>query len=428
MSLSRRISSLASPEGELNPCRGGCRGEHFSLAEPSVQRHAFMSKEKRSMSRTKRTLFAGLAVALGVTGLASAYNPAAARISFGEDRVARVEAMAAELAEFTAAAQTCDLDTTREAFEDLESTWNAVEIDIQFPSPERYNFFEHVYLEDRVARGTGLEGDPVESCEKMVAFAQAQETTWAEVIDFLTNSPAVSPLFNDVATLRTINQGIRRARTALEGYPEAVPQTAMTAPDPAGARDFWNQFVTEYPTAREIIAFRSPELAEEIDGLVAAVDAAFAGGGTLDFPGAAEALAALSARYNLGATLVTAAARNHINVRPDFNAEDPYTVGTLGDIVVALEGMRDAVALGTPEGAATAQSLYNDAVQPNLTFKTGGPLSRADVALTNAVNAYVAGPTAQTAQALLDQIAVAEQIFVGQYWGTPALVQFLAGI
>ena len=345
-----------------------------------------------SRFRRNRAVFAGLVVAVGATTLGLSYT-AQARTSFGDNRVARATGMAAELNRFIEAAKTCNLDATREAYENLESHWNAVEIDIQFPSVERYDFFEHVFLEDRVARGTGLEGDPVEPCVTMVALAEEQATTWDEVVDFLRTSPSVSPLFNEVATLRTINQGIRRARTALDGYPEAVPQSAMTAPDPAGALEYWGQFVEDYPTARPLIAFRNAALADEIDGLVAAVDAAFSSGGTLDFPGASAALAALASRYNLGATLVTAAARSHLNTRPGFDPDDFYTQGTLGDIVAALAGLRDSVAVGSDSGALAAQELYVDKVQVSLSFKTGGPLTHADVALTNAVNVYVAAQT-----------------------------------
>src|ERR1044072_2279985 len=123
------------------------------------------------MSR-HRTLTAGLVATLSVATLGVVYNPAQARTSFGDNRVARAVGFADELRRFTATAQTCNLDATREAYEDLESHWNAVEIDIQFPSPERYNFFEHIYLETRVAEGTGLEGDPVEPCVTMVALAK----------------------------------------------------------------------------------------------------------------------------------------------------------------------------------------------------------------------------------------------------------------
>ena len=115
--------------------------------------------------------------------------------------------------------------------------------------------------------------------------------------------------------------------------------------------------MADYPTARALIEARNEELAAEVDGLVAAVSAAFDAGGT-GFPGASEALAALAPRYNLGGTLAAAAGRGHVNVRPEFNADDPYTVGTVGDIVTALEGMRENVDLGTAEGAAAAQTLY----------------------------------------------------------------------
>ena len=379
----------------------------------------------RTITRRRKALLAGLAVALGVTGLGLSYNPAEAGVSLGPNRVARAQRMASELASFTAAAKTCRLDSIRVAYEALESIWNAVEIDIQFNSSERYNFFEHVYLEDRVARGTGLEGDPVEPCAAMVGFAKDMETTWAEVVDFLRAAPEESPDFNEVATLRTINQGIRLARAALSGYPEAVPPSPMTAPDPLGAKAHWDNFLADYPTARALIAFRNADLADEVDGLVANVTAAF---GQLDAHAADVALAALASRYNLGATLVTASGRGFVRVRPDFNADDPYTQGTVGDIVTALNDLREAVELGTAEGAADAQAIYLEKVQLSLSFKTGGPLSRADAALTNAVTAYVAAQTPATANALDDQIDVAEQLFVGQYWGTPSLTRFLSSL
>jgi hypothetical protein len=342
--------------------------------------------------------------------------------------VERAEGFLVSLNDFTEAAKTCDLDVTRQAYEDLESHWNSVEIDIQFPSVERYNFFEHVYLENRVAEGTGLEGDELESCENMVAFAEGQAATWAEVIDFLEHSPAVSSAFDDVATLRTINQGIRLARTALDGYPEAVPASPMTAPDPAGAKAHWQQFVADYPTARPLIAFRNPALAVEVDGLVGAVSDAFAAANGPDYPGAGAALTALSGRFSLGATLFTAAGRGNTNVRDAFDPDATETVGTTGDILAALHDMRYHVSLGTLVGATTAQASYNTAVQLALSFKTGGPLGHADVALTNAVNNYVAAQSPATAKALNDQINVAEQIFVGEYWNTPALVHFLKSL
>jgi hypothetical protein len=187
----------------------------------------------------------------------------------------------------------------------------------------------------------------------------------------------------------------------------------------------WDQFVADYPTARALLAFRRPSLATEVDELVAAVTAAFASANAPDYPEASAALAALAPRYNFGATLVAAAARGHVSVRPVFDAGAPYTVGTLGDILVGLQGMREQVRLGTGAGATEAQEIYTEAVQESLSFKTGGPLTHADAALTTAMENYVADRSPANARVLLDQIAVAEQLFAGQYWRTKPLVDFL---
>ena len=372
-----------------------------------------------------RTLFAGLAVTLAVTGLGLYRSPADATV--GQTQLANAQRMVPVIDAYTAAAKTCDLDATREAYETMESTWNSVEIYLQFMSVERYNFFEHTYLENRVEDGTGLNGGGPDTCANLSLFGDDMKVTWAEVLDFFKNSPAPCPVFDDVATLRTVNQGIRRARTAIDGYPLAVPASAMTAPDPAGAKKWWDGFVTDYPAARKLIAFRNPALATEVDGLVANVTAAFgAANAPTNYPGASAALAALAPRFNQGATLATAAGRGFIGVRKTFDPAATATQGTVGDILAALHDMRYHVSLGTLAGATTAQATYTTAVQQALSFKTGGPLTHADAALTAAVNNYVAAQTPASAKALRDQIDAAEQIFVGQSWGTKPLVDFLS--
>jgi hypothetical protein len=46
------------------------------------------------------------------------------------------------------------------------------------------------------------------------------------------------------------------------------------------------------------------------------------------------------------------------------------------------------------------------------------------VAFETALANYVAAQTPETTKALLDALLIVEQIFVGQYWGTPELVQY----
>lgn len=375
------------------------------------------------MSRnTRNRALGGLVVALGVSILGATFNPASAITSYGATPVERAQALATALDAYTAAVETCDVNTAREAYQDAETVFNAVEIDHQFLSPEQYMFFEHIYIQDQVPSGLGLEGDDPYDCATNTRLAQEQAASWDKIVELIANSPDSGPLFNDVATLRTVNQGIRLARAELAGNPDATPQTDATAPDPAAAAEHWAEFVADYPTARPLIAFRNEALATEIDGLVAAVTAAFDSGGD-----AAAALAALAPRYGLGINLVTAAARNSVpsqSTQPTFADENFSSVDFLGDIVLTFFEIRDLIAAGTPEAAAQVQTEYNDWLQYPLSFKTGGALTRANTALETALANYVAAQTPETTRALLDALLIAEQVFVGQYWGTPELIQF----
>jgi hypothetical protein len=369
-----------------------------------------------------RALYAGLVVALGAStlgGLAFARTD-----GYGADRVTRGDALAVALDAYTEAVRTCDLDTARVAYEEAEKVFNAVEIDHQFASPERYMFFEHIYIQDQVPSGLGLLGDEPYDCATNTRLAEEQAAAWDEVVAYLAASPPESALFDDVAVLRGINQGIRRARAEIDGDPEATPQTPATAVNPAAAAEHWAEFVADYPVARELIAFRNEALATEIDGLVAAVSAAFEGDPSTGFPNASAALAALASRYGFGINLVTAAARNSIpseSTQPVFDPDAFSSADFLGDIVITFFEIRDLIAAGD---VAQVQTEYTDWIQYPLSFKTGGALTRANVAFETALANYVAAQTPETTRALLDALLIVEQVFVGQYWGTPELVQY----
>ena len=375
-----------------------------------------------------RALLAGLVVAVGASAIGGI---AVARTDgFGADPAARGEALSAALEAYTEAVKTCDLETARVAYDEAETVFNAVEIDHQFASPERYMFFEHIYIQDQVPSGLGLEGDDPYDCATNTRLAEEQEAAWDEVVEFVTDNPELaSPLWDDVAVMRGINQGIRSARRLIDGRPDATPQTASTAPDPAAAAAAWGEFVADYPVARELIVFRNDELATEVDGLVAAVSAAFEGDPATGFPEASAALAALAPRFGKGINLITAAARNSIpsqSTQPVFSEDNFSSVDFVSDLVITIFEMRDLIDEGTATAAAQVQVEYLDWIQLPLSFKTGGALTRADAAMTTAVNNYVAAQTPATTTALLDAIDIVEQILVGQYWGTPELEAFYA--
>lgn len=377
------------------------------------------------MFRTTRVrgLFAGLAVTVGVASFGgSLLTSAQALTSYGATPLERAEALRVALDAYTEAVRSCDLNTAREAYEDVETVFNAVEIDHQFLSPEQYMFFAHTYIRDHVPSGLGLQGDEPYSCATNERLATGQAEAWTRITELIANSPDSGPLFDDVAALRTVNQGIRLARAELAGNPDATPQTDATAPDPEAAAGHWAEFVADYPTARPLVAFRNEALATEIDGLVAAVTAAFDSGGD-----AAAALATLAGRYELGIDLVTAAARNSVpsqSTQPVFADEHFSSIDFLGDIVLTFFEIRDLIAAGTPAAAAQVQVEYNDWLRYPLSFKTGDVLTRANVAVETAIADYVAAQTPTSTQVLLDALLIVEQVFVGQYWGTPELIDF----
>src|SRR5687767_11252691 len=262
----------------------------------------------------KRALFTGLVVTIGVSTLGGLmFSAAQAKTSYGADRIARAEALSAALDAYTEVVRTCDLDASREAFQDAEAIANAISQDAQFAAVSEYMLFSGVYLAGQTRASLGLNGEFAEdyTCEERVDLAEEQADAWDAIVGLMSNSPEASPAFNDLATLRSVYQGLRVARAELAGDPNATPQTPMSAPNPAAAKALWLEFVADYPVARELIAFRNAELATEIDGLVAAVSAAFEGDEAQGFPGASEAMAALNGRYNLVQNMVAAAARNH---------------------------------------------------------------------------------------------------------------------
>ncbi|HYH51052.1 MAG TPA: hypothetical protein VEG38_16005, partial [Acidimicrobiia bacterium] len=192
-----------------------------------------------------RALFAGLAVTMGVSALGgSLFNLAQAETSYGADRVARGEALSAALDAYTEAARTCDLDAARQAFEAADAIANAVSQDAQYAAVTEYMVMNGTYLgQARASLGLGGEVADDYTCEERVDLAEDMAATWDSIVDIMANSPEASPLFNDLATLRSVYQGIRSARAELSGDPNAVPQTPAVTPNPAAAKEHWLEFV-----------------------------------------------------------------------------------------------------------------------------------------------------------------------------------------
>ncbi|MEW6475961.1 MAG: hypothetical protein AB1679_27205 [Actinomycetota bacterium] len=374
-----------------------------------------------------RARLAGLAVTVGVSLLGgSLFNLARAETSYGPDTVARAQVVAEALDAYIEAAKTCDLDVSRRAYQAsdriLQSTWWEA---VYRATYELAHFY--TYHQNQVQASLGLEGDDAGdyTCADRVQLAEEQAVAWDEVVGSLTNSPPLNEYFNDLATMWTVAFTYGTARSELTGDPDATPQTPATEPDPAAAKERWLEFVADYPVARELIAFRNPALATEIDGLVAAVTAAFEGDPAAGYPGAEDALNALDARFSVAINMVDVVAQNYLPTRPTFDPTDWDTFDTIDDVLLTIFEIRDLIATGTPEAAAQVATEYSDWLETPLSVKFDwGVFTFATTAMGAAVEAYAAEQTDATKRTLLDALLVVEQIYVGQYWDTPELVQY----
>jgi hypothetical protein len=376
-----------------------------------------------SRSFRNRKLLAGLAVTLGVSTLGGISLTASARTSYGADRLERAEGFAAALDAYTDAARTCDLNAARVAYEAAESQLHSFEVEVQFATNDRWLEFDRIYFSEQTPGSLGLGDENADdyTCEERVDLAEEQAVVWDSIVEFLADSPEDSPLWNDVHTLRAANQSLRLANADLEAG-EGAPHTPSFDPDPAGAAAHWAEFVADYPTVRELVAFRNEGLATELDGLVAAATAAF----DADPATAGEALDAVSSRLGLAINLVDRAARNWSHTREAWDPEAWEMLDKSADMVLTIFEIRDRIALGTPEAAAEIVTEYNDWLQFPLSRKMASITGAADVALTEAVNEYAAAQTPETTQDLIEQLLIAEQVLVGQYWNTPELDVFYA--
>lgn len=373
-----------------------------------------------------RTLFAGLAVALGVSSLGGLNMSASARTSFGADRLERAEGFAEALDSYIAAAQSCDLNAGRLAYRAADAHLNSFEVEVAFSNNARWLEFDRIYWSEQIPSSLGISDEDAGdyTCEERVDLATEAATTWDGITAYLAATPEDSPAWNELHQLRAANQSLRLADMAVGGFDD-VPATPSNDPDLAAAKDHAMEFVTnDYPAIRGLI--RNGALAVQLDGLVAALAAAFEGEPSTGYPNADAAIGAVSSRFGLAINLVDRAARNHKYERPTWDPEGWENLDTSADEILTIFEIRDLVTTNTPESAAQVVVEYNDWLQYPLSRKLASLSAFADAALTTAVNNYAAAQTDQTRSALRDQLLIAEQVLVGQYWNSPELKSFYA--
>ena len=309
-----------------------------------------------------------------------------------------------------------DVAGAKKAFAEYDAAWNGVEVYINYRSPQLYADLE-TDLQAKIQKALD---DPLSKAEDITPLVEQELAKWDEAIALVSSGPEISPLFDDVTTLRTL-----RAATIRRAGP------LLTAGDVATAKPLLQAFPNGWANVKGIVQARSVDAVTQTEDALAAVSAAL----QKDNPDAKE-LAALVARltnrFNYGLSFVNGAARGSDLTKSTYSPEDVQAAATLASVSSELKASLDSWKSGNYKDAASHARSANELfakVVPALTAKRGN-----NAAVQTALDAYIAladkagdasaVSAANTAAAEL--IPVSQQWFVGQFWGDPKLQDAIA--
>lgn len=289
-----------------------------------------------------------------------------------------------------------DVAAAVQAGEDYEAAWQAVEVYINHRSLPLYTAIE---VDTQFAIDDGLK-KPQPDWPALLDLATSLRKQLDVAIGFISAQPALSPLFNDLVPLRGVRAQL------------LISRDALAAGNVAKAKTFYEKFKTGYaPNVADLIKFRSTAAAQEVQAASQALADEFA----KPNPNAAQLttlLATLLDRVGYGTNLLNAAARSADLHKTTFTAADTTALNLLKTVAQDLKN--DAPAAG-----ATGPGSPFAMVQPALEAKAR--LVNTAATLRSALAAYASSPSDQRKKTALEAVALAQQTFVGQFWGDPGL-------
>ena len=310
-----------------------------------------------------------------------------------------------------------DLPASLAAYEQYDAVWNGVEVYVNFRSRELYGALE-TDLQAKIADGLAAK---TPNLAAVVPNAEALGRKYDEAIALVQKGPALSPLFDDLATLRIVRADLR------------IVTAAIAANDLPKARASFAMFQSNVAKADPLIKQRSAAASADVADALAKADAGFkAPGATAD--SVKPLVAALTDRYNFGVNLLNAAARNADLKKSAATEADVAALTALNDIAILLTKSQAAWTAGTYPAASDAAKAASGAqfekVKPALQPKA------ADAALKTALDNYgnLAGAAGDATKvraanrAALDAVAIAQQSVAGQFWTDAKLQSALAAL
>src|SRR5450432_787996 len=188
------------------------------------------------MQRARRIGF-GLFTTLAIVGFA---GQASAADSF---EVTSIKAVRATLVDTAAALQQGSIPKAKEAFENYDSAWNGVEVYIGTRDKPMYDKIE-LDLQARVDKEMD---QPMPDMAKLKADLQEMIGKYDEAIAMVSSAAPLSPLFDDIARLRTVRSHLR----------EVIP--ALKAGNIAKARKSYEAFDAQWDSIEDLIKARSAD-------------------------------------------------------------------------------------------------------------------------------------------------------------------------
>jgi high-affinity iron transporter len=340
------------------------------------------------------------------TQAVSAILPAAPVLQSSRKEISLVAGPRRRLEELAAALQKGDIAAARGALEAYDAEWNGVEVYVNVRSRALYGEIETHYQADI---STALEGQKPDAGQ-ILPLVKSMVEQYDEAIKLCDAGPPLSPLFDDLATMRTV-------RAPLRGV-----SPALTSGEASKASQGFADFKARWPQAQAVLTARSADALQEASTTLAAADKVMSAP-ALNAAEAAPVVDALLERFNYGVNLLNAAARNADVHRTTFSTDEVQSAAALGKL---QKDLRDSLAAwesgnrtAASEIARMAASERFDAVSAALQAKAGS-----DAAVKKALDGYAAvadqGSDAVQARAAnktaIEAIAIGQQALVGQFW------------
>jgi len=348
-------------------------------------------------------------ICLVLTASSFLYTP----ISHAADskEVATLKTLAPFIATWKSAIAKKNIEAAKQAAEKYEAKWQGLEVYINHRS---LPFYRDMEIDTQFAIEDELEKDAPDF-ELLTKQIKHLKYDLDGAIQMAKTGPALSPLFEDLVTLREL-----RAKTLY------VARTALNSEtlDVAKAKTSFNAFKSAFPSVELLIEARSETALDDIQTALETANKVFS-----DKNSTPEQLAQANVNvinaYAFGVNLVNAAARASNVTKLAINDADKKNLTQLNVIKLALE--KDSLTVGETGSSSEFAKLQVPLEALGRSINIVGTLRTALVGYDNAVKANPQNADSMKAakKLALEAVAVTQQAFVGQFWGMSELTTFL---